>query len=307
MVDEKVAFTPNLVTVVVDLHRRMSEAAMRASGLAYLPCCVLASIRSHAGEMRISDFPRANIARENTIVAASSKLERAGLLVKTHGPDDGRITVLRETDAGVSAVDRAFDHLYRTLCETVWSSFDAREVDAAIQAFSSVAAELGIPACESEFRVHDRVPPAFLLVVAALMRAWSRATCEQAGLSLTEYRLLALLEAAGRSLPCFDIAEALMVDRSTVSVVLKPLQSQGMVCVERGVDSRQRVVAVTDRGSSHLAAVTAVLERQTAEIYEQVDSAAEIDDLHARLYDGLAMWALASKEPGSAEARASRQ
>lgn len=307
MVDEKVAFTPNLVTVVVDLHRRMSEAAMQASGLAYLPCCVLASVRSHAGKMAISDFPRTNIARENTIVAATVKLERAGLLVKTRGSDDGRIAVLHETDAGVSAVERAFDRMYRFLCETVWSGFDAREADAVMQAFTAAAAELGIPACESGFAVHDRVSPAFPLAVAALMRVWSQTVLEQAGVSLTEYRLLALLESARQPLPCFDIAEALMVDRSTVSVVLKPLRSRGMIRVERGADGRQRVVATTDWGACRVAAATAVLERQTAEIYKRVDSAAEVNDLHARLYDGLVTWAFDSRPPGFRELHAVRQ
>lgn len=307
MVDEKAVFSPNLAAVVVDLHRRMSEAAMRESGLAYLPCCVLASMRSHGKAMLLSDVPGAGIVRENTIVAATAKLERAGLLVKRGSPDDRRVTVLYETDAGVHAVERAFDCMYRSLRETVWRGLDAEQVDTVMQTFSATAPGLGIPACENTYAVHDRVSSAFPLVVAALIREWSRAAFEQAGVSLTGYRLLALLGAACRPLPCFDIAEALMLDRSTVSVVIKPLQSRGMVRIGRGTDGRQRIVALTDEGALRMAAATAVLERRTAAIYEQVASAAEVNELHARLYDGLVAWMLVSREPGSAERYAVRQ
>ena len=45
MIQDEVLFTPQLATVVVDLHRRIGETIAEVCGVSYLEFCLLSSVR----------------------------------------------------------------------------------------------------------------------------------------------------------------------------------------------------------------------------------------------------------------------
>ena len=67
------------------------------------------------------------------------------------------------------------------------------------------------------------------------------------GLKTTQYSLLSHVEKLGPVRP-MDLAASIKMEPSTLTRNLKPLVDSGLVTVLAGVDSRSRLVAITDAG-----------------------------------------------------------
>lgn len=292
MAKNEVEFTPNMATAVIDVHHRITMHLKEEHGLPFLPCCVLASLRSHGGTMLIPDFPSAMISNENTVVAAAIRLEQRGLLEKTRRESDRRVVVLHETPEGAALVKRAFDGVYRQMTTTVWRRYSDGSIDEVLQAFHASAAGLGISDIEVNNEVHETLTPAFFMAIASLVRQWTQAASIAGSTSLTEYRCLALLEDRRKPLPCSELADTLLIDRSTVSAAVKSLLAKRLVRVKRGKDGRQRIVSATESGKANAARAKAELENRTAACY--ADAApqlrAKANEVYARMYIELAEW-----------------
>jgi DNA-binding MarR family transcriptional regulator len=81
------------------------------------------------------------------------------------------------------------------------------------------------------------------------------AALEPSGLRSTQYALLAEVHRRGDASPSIgDLAEALVMDQSTIGQNLRPLQRDGLVALERDeADRRSRLVKLTQAGRSRLA------------------------------------------------------
>jgi DNA-binding MarR family transcriptional regulator len=78
------------------------------------------------------------------------------------------------------------------------------------------------------------------------------------GLRATQFTLLGALTIAAkqeRALSLTQIAELMVMDRSTLTRNLQPLERDGLVKIELGADRRTRVAVVTDDGRARLAQV----------------------------------------------------
>jgi len=71
------------------------------------------------------------------------------------------------------------------------------------------------------------------------------------GLKATQFTLLATLAKRG-SLPLTRLADALVMDRTTLTRNLKPLVGKGFVRVDRDADHRVRRISLTDAGRAAL-------------------------------------------------------
>ena len=72
-----------------------------------------------------------------------------------------------------------------------------------------------------------------------------------AGLRITQYPILSWLSTAG-PMTMNVLADRLVMDRATLGHNLRPLESQGLVTMQRGTDRRSRVVALTEAGARKL-------------------------------------------------------
>lgn len=286
MIQDEVLFTPQLTTVVVDLHRRINEAIAEACEVSYLEFCLLSSVRSHGGSLMLADFPRDALANENTVAVAASSLARAGLVDKSRCPDDGRLTVLTENDKGARALERGYDSVYRNLRSSVWANHTDEDIEEIMWAFPSVVEKLDVGLEEINRLCHPKLTPAYIMVVVAMLRRWARVVGHYAGLSFAEYRFLAVLEARPMPLTCAAIAEALMLERTSVSALVTKLVRKELVSCTAGADRRHKVIGLTERGEVSAALVTGRLGRVTAELYTGVDASlkSKTNELHMRMH-----------------------
>jgi len=78
------------------------------------------------------------------------------------------------------------------------------------------------------------------------------ATLEASGLKATQLSLLAVLAVSGET-TITRLAHDLVMDRTTLTRNLKPLERDGLIAVAPGHDRRTRVVALSPRGREALA------------------------------------------------------
>lgn len=74
---------------------------------------------------------------------------------------------------------------------------------------------------------------------------------ERSGLRVTQYSLLGAVLRAGIA-NITGLAEDLVLDRTTLTRNLKPLERRGLIKVSAGVDQRERTVSLTAKGRETL-------------------------------------------------------
>lgn len=82
---------------------------------------------------------------------------------------------------------------------------------------------------------------------ARAVTQWYDSYLQPTGLRSTQFNLLVAIGLA-QAVPVSRLAEVLVMDRTTLTRNLKPLESQGLVRIEPGEDRRVRVISITDRG-----------------------------------------------------------
>lgn len=89
------------------------------------------------------------------------------------------------------------------------------------------------------------------------------------GLRSTQFTLLVAVALLGET-PVMQLAEALVMDRTTLARNLKPLESLGLLTVEAGTDRRRHLVRLTERGKEALARALPYWEQAQHRVVEHL-------------------------------------
>lgn len=98
------------------------------------------------------------------------------------------------------------------------------------------------------------------------------AALEPCGLRATQFSILAGLS-LGERFPMRRFADALVMDRTTLTRNLRPLKRCGLVRIERGSDSRERYIALTGIGRGALAKALPLWRKAQARVFKQIGDA----------------------------------
>ena len=101
------------------------------------------------------------------------------------------------------------------------------------------------------------------------------------GLRASQYAVLSRLGRL-RTASINGLAEALVMDRTTLGRALRPLQRDGLVAIGPGPDGRTRALSLTEAGAARLA-VARPLWRQAQDGFEATFGAVEADGLRAAM------------------------
>jgi DNA-binding MarR family transcriptional regulator len=80
-------------------------------------------------------------------------------------------------------------------------------------------------------------------------------TLKPSGLRATQFTLLVALSRRGK-IGVTELADKLVMERTTLTRNLKPLQKQGLIEIAAGSDRRTRTIFITETGQKKLAAAT---------------------------------------------------
>ncbi|MEH2198616.1 MarR family winged helix-turn-helix transcriptional regulator [Nostoc sp.] len=92
---------------------------------------------------------------------------------------------------------------------------------------------------------------------------------EPSGLLVTQLTILVAISILG-SVAIGDLAEGLVMDRTTLTRNLKPPEREGLIQINPGEDRRVRVVTLTDKGRSVLAQALPLWQQAQADIVESL-------------------------------------
>ncbi|WP_421657002.1 MarR family winged helix-turn-helix transcriptional regulator [Leptothermofonsia sp. ETS-13] len=92
---------------------------------------------------------------------------------------------------------------------------------------------------------------------------------QPSGLLVSQFNLLVALAFAG-SMTMTRLAEVLVMDRTTLTRNLKPLERDGLVQIQPGQDQRTRVVNLTQTGRAALATALPLWEKVQASVVERL-------------------------------------
>lgn len=109
------------------------------------------------------------------------------------------------------------------------------------------------------------------------------AALQPAGLKATQFTVLATLARQGDG-PLTLLADALVMDRTTLTRNLKPLVRKGLVRIDHEEDQRVRKVVLTDAGRTQFEAALARWKQTQARIQQQLGQdrwSGLLDDLAA--------------------------
>jgi len=104
----------------------------------------------------------------------------------------------------------------------------------------------------------------------------------QHDLTANQYAIMRKLSALGR-LSVGDLAKSMVMDASSVTRAIKPLQRDKLLAVRPAKDKRTRLVDVTARGRTKLEAATGSW-REAQETFEQAFGAADAEELRQTMW-----------------------
>ncbi len=92
---------------------------------------------------------------------------------------------------------------------------------------------------------------------------------QPSGLRATQFGLLGAIALAGEP-TLTRLAEELVMDQTTLTRNLKPLERRGLIAIEAGADRRTRVVMVTTAGRQALTAALPLWQEARAQVIAQL-------------------------------------
>jgi len=101
------------------------------------------------------------------------------------------------------------------------------------------------------------------------------------GLRVTQYSLMSFLHGSNTAM-LSALAEALDLDRTTLTRNLQPLLAAGWIALEAGADSRARIARLTPRGAAKWAEARPLWRRAQDQVNATLGSA-EVARLHERI------------------------
>jgi len=92
---------------------------------------------------------------------------------------------------------------------------------------------------------------------------------QPSGLLATQFRLLGAIGAQG-PIALTPLADALVMDPTTLARNLKPLERDGLVKISRGADRRTRILQITPQGLAALQKAVPLWEEAQTQIISQI-------------------------------------
>lgn len=92
---------------------------------------------------------------------------------------------------------------------------------------------------------------------------------QPSGILANQFTLLAALSVA-ESVSITHLAQELVMDRTTLTRNLKPLEREGLIRIEPGQDQRVRVVSLTQKGQAALAKALPLWQQAQAKVIEEL-------------------------------------
>lgn len=215
-----------------------------------------------------------NTQKYRTMLSAVSSLEDKGIIAKEQANLGRKTFLVRLTPYGEQLAKDASALVHDCMKSTFWRNIPEDEIERTMR--YSVTALENLKAAPLQLYASDfetsKIHPYFFLDIVYIIRRWKEVVAEAAGLTLTTYRALSLLESFGEMSPS-DIASTLCIEKSSVSTSKEVLIERAYALEnEDGNDHRKLYLSCSDQGRIVARRLNSLVEEETKTYFSPVDA-----------------------------------
>lgn len=262
----KTVLSYEFVNVLVMTNDDIKRTLNDLGGMAPTDYSILQTLLVLNRPVGLSEYSGFLLLRKNTISTAAARLEAAGYLTKETDAKDMRKCRVAITEEGRSFAHRASVAIRETLLGDFWKTFDDERVNWGMDVDSRAFLASGAvfeEACEA-LQGEEFVVPSWVTALRYLEQLWIEVLRTRASLSLSEFRVLDLLDVRGGFLSSVEISETLHLEPSAVSRVVRALCNRGLAdTVKSKVDRRAAETSLSKEGEALLAVARRELREAT--------------------------------------------
>lgn len=283
-----VSFTPRLVTLFVEHERLMNDTIVASCSLSTTDYCILRALYLCGGSASGIEFAKFLLLKPNSVSTALNRLQAKRFVERFPDENDARITATRVTPEGTAAVREATSRTYEALRETFWRDFTDEEIFRAVNVSRTVMGAFGADMTLAPIERsagHTPLLPEFVSGVKHILQRWNSTLSGQFGLSLSEYRVMAMAASMAQAPRAAEVARQLFLAPSAVSIIKSGLTERELMAVS-GPRGRGSLLSCTSKGAALCAGATQALSAATAESYSGLDEETSLylDEWHTRMY-----------------------
>ncbi len=246
------------LTNVVEINRRIKDTLEKSVGISVTQYRVLLELYANRGQLACGTLATLLFLSPAAVTRAVDELCRNGLATRTVMETNRRVVLVDSTAAGAQLLRSADEELVAMLRRDAWSDLTPEQHHTLV---SSCSAAVG--PFVGHTLLHGGVPlePCYITCAIIQQRCYDSLLAEY-GLTLNEFRtgILALDSKGG--LRSSDVADALLLNRSTTSRAITALKEKGLLEGEVSKrDGRSSLLTLTSKGR---ATISEAFERMVA-------------------------------------------
>ncbi len=237
------------LTNVVEINRRIKDTLEKTSGISVTQYRVLLELYANRGQLACGTLATLLFLSPAAVTRAVDDLCRNGLVTRVVMETNRRVVLVDSTPAGARLLHEADEALVAMLRRDAWSDLTPEELHALI---SSCSAAVG--PFVGHTLLHGDVPlePCYITCAIIQQRCYDSLLAEY-GLTINEFRMGILLLESASGLRSSDLADALLLNRSTASRAVKALKEKGLLEGETSKhDGRSSLLSLTLMGRANM-------------------------------------------------------
>lgn len=266
LVSHKTVLSYEFVNILVLANASIKKTLLSLDGTTLTEYAILQRLLVLNRPVGLTEYYDFLLLRKSTISIAVARLESAGYLEKELDGGDLRKCRIAITEKGRSLAHDATEAIWEVLRKDFWKSFDVDYVNWGMEVDARVYQASGATPKEvrEALRDGDLFVPSWVMAMRYLERLWTDVLRKSASLSLSEFRVLDLLEVKGKPLSSVEISNTLHLEASAVSRVTRALCGRGLVNMEQSkVDRRSFESCATEEGRALLVSARKGLREAT--------------------------------------------
>jgi DNA-binding MarR family transcriptional regulator len=280
-------FSPEYVTLVVEVNRLIDESLKESVGFSTTEYCILQQLFAYEDRALSTLFQDFLLLRQNSITAAITRLESRGLVKKEFNKQDYRTFYVQITPTGREVATRASEAITSILSKKTWQDPSDENIYWTMKLHANLGHKINLRIEREDLYRDHFIMPEWVVETKYLQQLWTMTVQSFVRISLSSYRLLALLSSSTEKLHPADISRALMVDRSPISTTLRQLVNLEFATSEPSDrDRRCFLVSITEKGRALEADIRAALIKATDKHFSPVpeDLTKPLNDWHMTMY-----------------------
>lgn len=289
---ERIEFSPHLASFYSEMIRLSSQVCRDRHALTLSEYELLMALMESNGPLLISELSDFLVLQVGTVWQMTSSLAKRGLIEGRSSKEDGRCQLCSLTEEGNRLASRCCEDLHGYLNSICQRLLPDSEFFGCIN--SSIASSLDVlrgheAACSDKMVREVRFKAEFTILSRVLTERWRLCVADACGLSLTQFRMLHVLDEA-QAVRVQDLADSLFIPRSQASTCKNVLISGGFAQQQSNPeDARSVIVSRTSKGSALVNQILPLLNEITVASHNPSpeEGVVVLRAWHARMYCNL--------------------